>query len=93
MFGKEHLVKSWRDVLETTLNVIADLDSDKFEDIIEQFPRFIGRNEQEFRDMRQLQNGAFINVNLSAKDIHAFCIKAIETAELSTEEWQVETTN
>ena len=93
MFGKEHLVKSWRDVLETTLNVIADLDSDKFEDIIEQFPRFIGRNEQEFRDMRPLQNGAFINVNLSAKDIHAFCIKAIETAELSTEEWQVETTN
>jgi hypothetical protein len=43
--------------------------------------------------MRQLQNGVFINVNLSARDINAFCIKAIETAELSTEEWQVETTS
>lgn len=93
IFGKEYPVKSWRDVLETTLNVIADLEADKFEYIIEQFPRFISKDEKDFRDTRKLDNGVFVNVNLSARDINTFCIKAIETAELSTEEWQVETTN
>ncbi|MBC5797532.1 DUF262 domain-containing protein [Sphaerospermopsis sp. LEGE 00249] len=93
IFSKEYPVKSWRDVLETTLNVIADLEADKFEYIIEQFPRFISKDEKDFRDTRKLDNGVFVNVNLSARDINTFCIKAIETAELSTEEWQVETTN
>jgi len=93
IFGKEYPVKSWRDVLETTLNVIADLEPDTFKDIMEQFPRFISRDGKEFRDTRKLENGVFINVNLSARDINAFCIKAIETAALSTEEWEVETTS
>ena len=93
IFGREYPVKSWRDVLETTLNAIADLEPDKFKDIMEQFPRFISGDEKEFRDTRKLENGVFVNVNLSARDINTFCIKAIETAELSTEEWEVETTS
>ena len=93
IFGKEYPVKSWRDVLEKTLNVIADLDSDKFKDVMEQFPRFISRDEKDFRDTRKLENGVFVNVNLSARDINAFCIKAIETAEISLEDWQIETTS
>ncbi len=92
IFGKEYPVKSWRDVLEKTLNVIADLDADKFKDVMEQFPRFISRDEKDFRDTRKLENGVFVNVNLSARDINAFCIKAIETAEISLEDWQIETT-
>ena len=92
IFGKEYPVKSWRDVLEKTLNVIADLDPDKFKDVMEQFPRFISRDEKDFRDTRKLENGVFVNVNLSARDINAFCIKAIETAEIYLEDWQIETT-
>ncbi|MFM5888465.1 MAG: DUF262 domain-containing protein, partial [Dolichospermum sp.] len=67
--------------------------ADKFEYIIEQFPRFISKDEKDFRDTRKLDNGVFVNVNLSAKDINAFCNKAIQTAELSTEDWEVETTS
>lgn len=89
--GKEYSVKSWRDVLESTLNIIADLEPDYFRDILEQFPRFVGWNETNFRDTRKLENGAFIEVNLAAKDIYAFCLKAIETAEFSQEDWTVET--
>ncbi|MFN7852694.1 DUF262 domain-containing protein [Anabaena sp. AL09] len=92
IFSKEYPVKSWRDVLEKTLNVIADLDADKFKDVMEQFPRFISRDEKDFRDTRKLENGVFVNVNLSARDINAFCIKAIETAEIYLEDWQIETT-
>jgi hypothetical protein len=72
--------------------VIADLDADKFNDVMEQFPRFISRDEKDFRDTRKLENGVFVNVNLSARDINAFCIKAIETAEIYLEDWQIETT-
>ncbi|QUS60723.1 DUF262 domain-containing protein [Synechocystis sp. PCC 7338] len=90
-FGEECVVKSWRDVVETTLNKIADLEPDSFKEIMEQFPRFIGWDEKSFRSTRKLHNGAFIEVNLSAQDIYMFCMKAIETAELSIEDWSVET--
>ena len=90
-FGQEYVVRSWRDVVETTLNTIADLEPDYFKEIMQQFPRFIGWDEKDFRSTRQLRNGAFIEVNLSAQDIYTFCMKAIETAELSIEEWSVET--
>ena len=91
IFGEKHSVKSWRDVLENTLNALADMEPERFKDILQQFPRFVGWDEKDFRSTRKLQNGAFIEVNLSAKDIYAFCLKAIETAELSVEEWHVET--
>ncbi|MBC1268263.1 HNH endonuclease, partial [Trichormus variabilis FSR] len=91
IFGQEYSVKSWRDVLETTLNTLSDLEPEKFKEIMQQFPRFIGIDEKDFRSTRKLKNGVFIEVNLSAKDIGAFCRKAIETTELSSEEWYVET--
>ncbi|MDB9540214.1 DUF262 domain-containing protein [Anabaenopsis arnoldii] len=86
IFEQEYPVKSWRDVLEITLNKIIDREPDRFRDIIEQFPRFVGWDEKKFRGYRKLDNGAFCEVNLSANDIRAFCQKAIETAEIS-EEW------
>ncbi|MEL4897677.1 DUF262 domain-containing protein [Crocosphaera sp. Alani8] len=91
IFGHEYSVKSWRDVLEISLNTVADLKPDKFEDILSQFPHFVGRDEKDFRSIRKLNNGIFVEVNLSATAIHTFCLKAIETADLSQEEWNVET--
>lgn len=93
VFGQEYSVKSWRDVLEKTMNTINDIDSDRFQDISENFPRFVGWDEKNFRSTRKLKNGAFIEVNLSAKDIYTFCLKAIEVAELSIDQWYVETIN
>jgi len=90
-FDQVYSVKSWRDVMEITLNRIADLEPDYFQEIMEQFPGFVGRDDKSFRSTKQLENGAFIEVNLSAQDIYRFCIKAIETTELSIQEWHVET--
>jgi uncharacterized protein with ParB-like and HNH nuclease domain len=89
IFNQDFPVKSWRDVLEKTLNTIADLEPDKFNLIMEEFPRFVSWEQQNFRSNRQLKNGAFIEVNLSSKNIQKFCIKAIESADLSTDDWQV----
>ena len=90
IFGQEKPVESWRDVLEFTLNTIADFDSERFQDIVEQFPGFVGWDEKGFKAWRKLNNGAFIEVSLSAKRIHSFCMKAIQTADIPEEDWQLD---
>jgi uncharacterized protein with ParB-like and HNH nuclease domain len=90
MFGEQYTVKSWRDVLEITLTKIAALDPDKFHEITEQFPRFVGWEERKFRSTRQLENEAFMELNLSGKDVYRFCQRALEIAEISGEDWQLE---
>ncbi|WP_353684521.1 HNH endonuclease family protein [Thermodesulfovibrio sp. 3907-1M] len=87
---KQFEVLSWRDVMEKTINCIIESDLEKFEEIIRQFPRFVGRNKNQFRQVRELINGAFMEVNLSAKDIYNFCIQMIETLGLTSEDWRVE---
>ncbi len=91
LFGQEHPVRSWRDVLEVTLNTIAELEPEYFQEIMQQFPRFISWDANDLRQNRSLRNGAFIEVQLSAQDIYRFCQKAIEIVGLSAEEWRVET--
>ena len=90
ILGQVFKVDSWRDVLEHTINTIAELEPEKFELLIKQYPRFVGRNEKRFRALRKLENGAFIEVNLSASDIQRFCLDALKTIDLTTDDWQVE---
>lgn len=89
ILGQQFEVSSWRDVFEQTLNTVADLEPDKFEVIAQNFPRYLGKDKNKFRAVRQLQNGFFIEVNLSAQSIQKFCYQAIDTIELTTDEWTV----
>lgn len=89
ILGQQFQVQTWRDVLEQTLNTVADLESDKFEIIAQNFPRYLGKDKSKFRAIRQLQNGFFIEVNLSAQSIQKFCSQAIETIELTSDDWSV----
>jgi len=91
ILGQKFIVNSWRDVFEQTINTIAELEPEKFEQLIQIFPRYIGRDKSKFRAIRALNNGAFIEVNLSAQNIQKFCYKALEAIELTTEDWFVET--
>ena len=90
ILGQHFEVQSWRDVMEKTINCIIELEPEKFEEIVHQFPRFVGRDKNKFRAVRELSNGAFIEVNLSAKAIYNFCIQVIETLGLTSEDWKVE---
>ena len=90
ILGQYFVVRSWRDVLEQALNTIADLEPEKFETLINNFPRFISRNPENFREVRKLNNGVFFEVNLSSKDIYRFCTQAIEAIDLTEDEWKVE---
>ena len=89
ILGQHFEVNSWRDVLEKTLNVIADLEPEKFEVIAHNFPRYVGKDKNKFRAIRQLENGYFIEVNLSAQSIQKLCYQAMETIELTSDEWEV----
>ena len=89
ILGQQFQVKTWRDVLEQTLNTIADLEPDKFEIIAQNFQRYLGKEKNKFRAVRQLQNGFFIEVNLSAQSIQKFCSQAIDTIELTSDDWSV----
>jgi putative sterol carrier protein len=89
ILGQEFQVQSWRDVLEQTLNTVADLEPEKFIVIANNFPRYLGKDKGKFREIRQLKNGYFIEVNLSAEYIRRFCYVAIETIDLTSEEWEV----
>ncbi|MBU0614217.1 DUF262 domain-containing HNH endonuclease family protein [Patescibacteria group bacterium] len=91
ILGQEFEVKTWRDVLEQTLNTIADLEPEKFEVIAHNYPRYLGKDKNKFRAIRQLQNDYFIEVNLSASSIQKFCFQAMDTIELTSEDWSVET--
>ena len=90
ILGQKFNVNSWRDVLEQTLNTIADLEPDKFEVIANNYPRYVGKDKNKFRAIRQLQNNYFIEVNLSAQSIQKICHQAIETIELTHDDWFVE---
>lgn len=89
ILGQQIQVGSWRDVLERTLNTIADLEPEKFDLIALNFPRYVGKDKSRFRATRELQNGYFIEVNLSAQTIQRFCHQAMETIDLTTDEWVV----
>ncbi len=90
ILGQNFDVNSWRDVLEETMNTVSELEPEKFEILINKFPRLIGRDKKKFRAIRELNNGAYIEVNLSAKAIQKFCFQAIETIGLTSDEWQVD---
>ena len=92
ILGQKFQVQTWRDVLEQTLNTVADLEPDKFEIIAHNFPRYIGKDKNKFRTVRQLQNGYFVEVNMSAQSIQRFCFQAMETIELTSEDWSVTVT-
>jgi uncharacterized protein with ParB-like and HNH nuclease domain len=84
-------VQSWRDVLENTLNVIAELEPEKFEVIAQKYPRFLSLDENKFKNSRKQKNGYFFEVKLSAKDIHKFCLSAIREIDLTDDDWKVST--
>lgn len=91
ILGQYFQVASWRDVLENTLNTISDLEPDKFETLTNEFPKLIGKEKSKFRAVRELKNGTFVEINLSAQSIQRFCYQALETIELTSEDWKVQT--
>ena len=88
--GKYSSVNSWRDVLTFTLNSIYEELPECFSTIVNAFPKWIGKDESKFRAARELNSGYFIEVNDSANAIYTKCIKVLNVAHLTEDDWSVE---
>lgn len=91
IMGDRLQVSSWREVAQTTLETIAEIDEESFDEVINRFPRFVSRTGETLRAPRELSDGSFMESNLNASAINRFCIQAVEVAGLSPEDWFVET--
>jgi hypothetical protein len=91
ILGQKFGVASWRDVMETTIDTLAELEPDRFQQLLKEFPHFVGQDKTRFRATRALKCGAFIEVNLGAESIYRFCNTAMSAIGLTSEDWKVET--
>jgi hypothetical protein len=89
---KKYIPSSWRDVMEMTLEAIVGIvDVKTFEQIVLDFPNYVGWENNKFRSSRQLSNNAYIETNLCANDIYDFCRKVIDVAGLlENQDWIIE---
>ena len=90
ILGERFSVSTWREVAQITLETSHERDSARFEQVLAQFPRFVGRDPSRFRSSRQLANGLFFETNLSATSIHRLCVQVSELSGMSSEDWRVE---
>ena len=88
--GKYSSVNSWRDVLTFTLNSIYEELPECFSTIVNAFPKWIGKDGNKFRAARELNSGYFIEVNDSANAIYTKCIKVLNVAHLTEDDWSIE---
>jgi hypothetical protein len=89
IWGTEYVVKYWVDVLEQTVKSIADLAPEKLEVLMKIYPRFIGHHPQKFKRPSEVITGLYVEKNLSAESIQRFCMQAMETIELTSDDWVV----
>jgi hypothetical protein len=86
----EFAVKTWRDVLEKTLNFWVKEEPEFFENLTTEYPKFISKNPNAFRRSVELINGYHVEVNLSADHIYRFCQQTMEHFGCSKEDWRVD---
>ena len=89
ILGEAFSVKSWRDVMEYTLNTLYELGPERFDKIAELLPAYISKDKNKFRAIRELNNGYYIEVNLPAQTIYKNCIEALKITGLTKEDWIV----
>ncbi len=88
LLGQEFEVDTWRDVAEKTTEAIIQM-SDNFDVIANEFSYYLSR-EPFPKANRQLSNGLYMNVNLSASSIKRYCRKLVNSSGLAPNDWQVE---
>lgn len=93
ILGQSFSVKTWRDVLQKTLEVVIDLEPEKMVLIENEYPRFVGKNKNKFRAIKELPNGYYFEVHLSAQSIYKLCNQIIDTIGLTSEDWQLTYSN
>jgi uncharacterized protein with ParB-like and HNH nuclease domain len=89
--GTKKNVKTWRDVLQVTLEAVREASPDAIDVIADQFPRLFSRLPEKFRSPRSLgDTELYFETNLSAASVVRYCQQIIEAAGYSSSEWSVD---
>lgn len=94
IWGQEYPVRYWAEVLEQTVKSIAELAPDTINILIKEYPSFINRTKEALPKSSQprvvkIAEGIYLNKNLSAEAIQRFCVQAIQTIGLTSDDWEV----
>ena len=90
ILGHAQNVTSWREVLEATLKILHELEPELLPKLADEQARFVSRDATTFRAPRQIADGFWMESHFSARDIYAACLKAIEVADLSPQDFKVD---
>jgi uncharacterized protein with ParB-like and HNH nuclease domain len=88
ILGQTFTVKSWRDVAEQTAEVVAQI-CDDFNQIAASLPNYLSHEPFQLA-CRQLSNGWWLYVNLSADAVKRLCQSLIEEAGIPEDEFELE---
>ncbi len=89
IMGQSFVVSSWRDVAFYTAQITSDLVDDFDTRIASQMESYFDKHAFQ-GPCRQLPNGWWLYLNLSAASVKSFCHNVIALAGISDDEWQVE---
>lgn len=86
ILGEAFEVKTWRDVAIQIAETTSELAED-FDAIANEMGAFFDEDDN-WNSSRQLSNGWYLNVHLSAKDIVSFCERLTAIVGLSNDDWE-----
>jgi uncharacterized protein with ParB-like and HNH nuclease domain len=88
---EEFVVKTWRDVLEKTLNFWIKEEPEQFESLVAEYPKSISKNANIFKQRStELSNGYHVGISLSAEHIYRFCQQVMGYFDYSKDDWRVD---
>jgi uncharacterized protein with ParB-like and HNH nuclease domain len=91
--GQRHPVRSWREVLTTTMEQLVLSVPDDFGKVLSVLGRVVTLDPSTYKRARRLMrlsNGVYVETNLSAAAIYRTCMQALEAVGIGPDEWQVE---
>ena len=89
IMGQSFLVNSWRDVAYDTAQVVSELVDDFDTRIAAQMESYFDKQKYQSA-CRQLPNGWWLYLNLSAVSVKSFCHNVVALAGFSDDDWQLE---
>lgn len=88
ILGKTVEVKSWRDVVQITCEIVADHVADFETMIVAKCPNWFSKSEMAPAS-RQLNNGWWVYVNLSGQDAQRFAERVVDLAGIREEQFEL----
>ncbi|HMM99588.1 MAG TPA: DUF1524 domain-containing protein, partial [Anaerolineales bacterium] len=89
ILGQAFVVNTWRDVAYYTSQIVSELVDDFETRIAAQMPAYFDKHEFQ-NACKQLPNGWWLYLNLSAASVKSLCRNLLTLAGISEDDWQLE---